>query len=298
MDNNSLTHWGVRGMKWGIRRYQNKDGSLTAAGKKRRGADDGAAEKNESDEEKRARVLKSTNAAEIYKNRNLLTTAEINERLNRIDTERRLSEAASRETASRDAKPKKTAIDRVDTVLKYGRKANEVYQFMDTPLMKAIKGKILGEKAKNYAMPLDKIWKMKDTLPTEELSKAVKRANLEKTIKKALDDVAEAKAKTDAEMKTAKPKAEEPKATESKTEDSKDRRQTNNKSSDENKVFTGKVVGEGTSKYDFGKQNDDIIIDVDYYDTPVSSNSKSSSTYALGYSKITGLLEDKSRRWE
>lgn len=30
-----LTHWGIRGMKWGIRRYQNKDGTLTAAGKKR-----------------------------------------------------------------------------------------------------------------------------------------------------------------------------------------------------------------------------------------------------------------------
>ena len=31
----SLTHYGIRGMKWGLRRYQNKDGSLTAAGKKR-----------------------------------------------------------------------------------------------------------------------------------------------------------------------------------------------------------------------------------------------------------------------
>lgn len=289
MDNNSLTHWGVRGMRWGVRRYQNKDGSLTAAGKKRRGIDNGADEKNESDEEKRARVLKSTNASEIYKNRNLLTTSEINERLNRIDTERRLSEAASR-----DAKQKKTVIDRVDTVLKYGRKANEVYQFMDTPLMKAVKGKILGEKAKNYAMPLDKIWKIKDTLPTEELSKAVKRANLEKTIKKALDDVEEAKAKTDAEMKADKTKTEEPKATESKTEDSKDRSRFGNKSSGENKAFTGKVVGEGTSKYDFGKQNDDII-DVDYYDTYVSSSSKSSDTYALGKSKIAGLLEDKSK---
>ena len=30
-----LTHWGVPGMRWGIRRYQNKDGTLTAAGKKR-----------------------------------------------------------------------------------------------------------------------------------------------------------------------------------------------------------------------------------------------------------------------
>lgn len=35
MDNNELMHHGVRGMKWGVRRYQNKDGSLTAAGKKR-----------------------------------------------------------------------------------------------------------------------------------------------------------------------------------------------------------------------------------------------------------------------
>ena len=29
-----LMHHGVKGMKWGIRRYQNKDGSLTNAGKK------------------------------------------------------------------------------------------------------------------------------------------------------------------------------------------------------------------------------------------------------------------------
>lgn len=35
MDNNELKHWGVLGMKWGVRRYQNKDGSLTPAGKKR-----------------------------------------------------------------------------------------------------------------------------------------------------------------------------------------------------------------------------------------------------------------------
>lgn len=30
-----LYHWGVKGMRWGVRRYQNKDGSLTPAGKKR-----------------------------------------------------------------------------------------------------------------------------------------------------------------------------------------------------------------------------------------------------------------------
>lgn len=35
MKNVELVHWGIPGMKWGIRRYQNKDGTLTAAGKKR-----------------------------------------------------------------------------------------------------------------------------------------------------------------------------------------------------------------------------------------------------------------------
>lgn len=29
-----LYHWGIKGMKWGVRRYQKKDGSLTRAGKK------------------------------------------------------------------------------------------------------------------------------------------------------------------------------------------------------------------------------------------------------------------------
>lgn len=35
MENNELLHWGIKGMKWGVRRYQNKDGSLTPAGRKR-----------------------------------------------------------------------------------------------------------------------------------------------------------------------------------------------------------------------------------------------------------------------
>ena len=32
---NELYHHGIKGQKWGVRRYQNKDGSLTAAGKNR-----------------------------------------------------------------------------------------------------------------------------------------------------------------------------------------------------------------------------------------------------------------------
>lgn len=33
---NELYHHGIKGQKWGVRRYQNPDGSLTAAGSRRR----------------------------------------------------------------------------------------------------------------------------------------------------------------------------------------------------------------------------------------------------------------------
>lgn len=40
-----LRHWGIKGMKWGVRRYQNADGTLTAAGKKRYTNPDGSLNK-------------------------------------------------------------------------------------------------------------------------------------------------------------------------------------------------------------------------------------------------------------
>lgn len=42
-----LYHWGIKGMKWGVRRYQNKNGTLTAAGKKHYSGDGNAGEEAE-----------------------------------------------------------------------------------------------------------------------------------------------------------------------------------------------------------------------------------------------------------
>lgn len=40
MENKVLVHHGIKGQKWGVRRYQNEDGTLTAEGRKRYGADE------------------------------------------------------------------------------------------------------------------------------------------------------------------------------------------------------------------------------------------------------------------
>lgn len=56
MDSSTLAHYGVLGMKWGVRRFQNKDGSLTSAGKKHYSGD--SKEKKEMDPERRERFKK------------------------------------------------------------------------------------------------------------------------------------------------------------------------------------------------------------------------------------------------
>lgn len=53
LNDDELQHWGIRGMKWGIRRYQNKDGSLTAAGKKKYKAEMEKVKKDEADLKRR-----------------------------------------------------------------------------------------------------------------------------------------------------------------------------------------------------------------------------------------------------
>lgn len=58
MANYELYHHGAKGQKWGVRRYQNKDGSLTAAGKKRYARD--ATEKGYTEYDTNA-TIKGTN---------------------------------------------------------------------------------------------------------------------------------------------------------------------------------------------------------------------------------------------
>lgn len=83
MENNTLNHHGTKGMRWGIRRFQRKDGSLTPEGKKRYSGDG----PDESIEEKKQRILKSHSAKEIYDNKDIFTDKEIQDAYLRLNTE-------------------------------------------------------------------------------------------------------------------------------------------------------------------------------------------------------------------
>lgn len=59
---NELYHYGIKGMKWGVRRFQNKDGSYTPAGKKRRSQEDWSDDAKEAANIKKKSVNQMSNS--------------------------------------------------------------------------------------------------------------------------------------------------------------------------------------------------------------------------------------------
>lgn len=137
-----LMHYGVLGMKWGVRRYQNKDGSLTAAGKKRydqleaelsklQAAKDVGAPTQTRREKREAEKLRKARAANLVKARQAkaekqkeaeerakkiekdklsveeMTSEEIQAKIDRINLENRLKDLMKEPV--KEVTPKKTS---------------------------------------------------------------------------------------------------------------------------------------------------------------------------------------------
>lgn len=102
--NDTIYHFGIKGMKWGRRRFQNKDGSLTPAGKQR--YKEGSSDSDSSTAKPPTMTIKRPGSSSSKKKVSEMTDDELRSRINRLNIEKQYAQLTKELSGESTSTPK------------------------------------------------------------------------------------------------------------------------------------------------------------------------------------------------